>query len=57
MCGSDEPPLYHIRSFTYHTEQGMVNEVQRIIVYNATFLKVIQNNFLDLSKRVNNSSI
>jgi len=29
MCGSDEPHLYPVRSFTYRTEKVRANEVQK----------------------------
>jgi hypothetical protein len=35
MCGSDEPHLYPVRSFTYCNEQAWAIEVQRGIVYNS----------------------
>jgi len=58
MFGFDEPHPYPERSFTYRTEHVKANEVQRLIVYNTTYIsKVIQNNFLDLSMRVNNNFI
>jgi len=33
MCGSDEPHLYPVRSFTYRNEQVRADEVQMEIVY------------------------
>jgi hypothetical protein len=33
MCGSNEPHLYPVRSFTYRNEQVRADEVQMEIVY------------------------
>ena len=33
MCGSNEPHLYPLRNFTYHTEQARIDEVQRVVMY------------------------
>jgi hypothetical protein len=58
MFGFDEPHPYPEWNFTYRTEHVKANEVQRLIVYNTTYIsKVLQNNVLDLSKRVNNNFI
>jgi len=37
ICGSGEPLLYLVRSFTYRIEQARADKVQRVIMYNMKF--------------------
>jgi len=32
MCGCNKRHLYPVRTFSYHTEQAMADEVHRVIV-------------------------
>jgi len=41
MRGSDKPHPYAVRSFAYRTEQVRVNEVQKVIVYNTTYISKV----------------